>query len=83
VRWCISYSQLVSNNMVCGKGVNLKTDVDMGLFIQAFSNVMAGVPETTNMDELRQVLGQWDAYYKEKLMANGAGEQGQVRKIHG
>jgi len=67
----ISYSQLVSNNMVCGKGVNLKTDVDMGLFIQAFSNVMAGVPETTNMDELRQVLGQWDAYYKEKLMATG------------
>jgi FKBP-type peptidyl-prolyl cis-trans isomerase FklB len=74
----IYYSQGVSNNMVGVMGLNLKTDVDMGLFIQAFSNVVAGTPMTLDTDDLRKTLQQWNTYHKEqidmvtnKLMATG------------
>jgi len=74
----VYYSQGVSNNMVGVMGLDIKTDVDLGLFIQAFSNTVAGVPSTTDIEDLRKILRQWDSYHKEqveavtnKLMATG------------
>jgi FKBP-type peptidyl-prolyl cis-trans isomerase len=48
-------------------GLDLKTDVDLGLFMEAFSNVVAGSTMTINIDDLRKVLRQHDTYHTNQL----------------
>jgi FKBP-type peptidyl-prolyl cis-trans isomerase len=81
----IYYSQGVSNNMVGVKGLDLKTDVDIGVFIQTFSNLVAGVPMTLDVEDLRKVLGQWDTYHKEQIdmATNKLMATGQENKVKG
>jgi FKBP-type peptidyl-prolyl cis-trans isomerase len=65
----IYYSQGVTNNMINTMGLDLKNDVDLAVFLEAFSNVVASVPMEMNIEELRKVLRQQDAYHKDKLDA--------------
>ena len=64
----IYYAQGVTNDMQQHKaGLDPKTDLDLGKFLEAFSNVLVGIPMSTNMDELRKVLVQEDAYQKQRV----------------
>jgi len=64
----IYYAQGVTNDMAQRKaGLDPKADLDLGKFFEAFSNVVVGVPMSTNMEELRKVLAQEDAYQKQRI----------------
>jgi len=64
----IYYAQGVTNDMVRGKaGLDPKTDLDLGVFIETFSNVVVGVPMGTNMEELRQILKAENDYQTNRI----------------
>ena len=64
----IYYAQGVTNDMSRGKsGLDPKTDLDLGLFFEAFSNVVVGVPMSTNMEELRLVLLAENTYQTNRI----------------
>jgi FKBP-type peptidyl-prolyl cis-trans isomerase len=66
----IMYAQGVTNDMVQKRfGLDPKADLDLGVFFEAFSNVVVGTPMSTNMVELRKILLQDDAYQKERILA--------------
>jgi FKBP-type peptidyl-prolyl cis-trans isomerase len=64
----VYYGQLVTNDMVVRKaGLDPHADLDLGKFFEAFSNEVVGVPMSTNMEELRKILAQEDAYQKQRI----------------
>jgi FKBP-type peptidyl-prolyl cis-trans isomerase len=63
----IYYSQGVSNNMVGVMGLDLKTEIDMSVFMEAFSNVVSGASMPMNIEDLRKVLRQRDMYHTNML----------------
>jgi FKBP-type peptidyl-prolyl cis-trans isomerase len=63
----IYYAQGITNNMVGTWGLDIKTDLDMGQFLESFSNVVANVAMPMNVEDLRKVLNQQAAYHKERM----------------
>ena len=66
----VIYAQMVTNHMNNRGGLDAKVDLDLGVFFEAFSNLVAGVPISTNaLDEARKILQQDDAYENERIQA--------------
>jgi FKBP-type peptidyl-prolyl cis-trans isomerase len=64
----IMYAQGISNHMAGNFRLDPKEDLDLPLFIQTFSNYIAGVPTSTNMAELSQILHRYEAYQSNRIM---------------
>jgi len=66
----VIYGQFLTNHMAQNRfGLEPKADLDLGVFFEAFTNVVTGVPMSTNMDELMRILHQDEAYQNERIQA--------------
>ncbi len=63
----IYYSQGLTNDMIAKMGLDIKTELDMGQFMEAFSNVVAGAPMTIDIEDLRKILRQHDSYHTNEI----------------
>ena len=64
------YAQGITNDMMRGKtvyGLEPKVDLEISKFVEAFSNMVSGVPTTMAIADVTKIMQQQDAYHKEKI----------------
>jgi FKBP-type peptidyl-prolyl cis-trans isomerase len=63
----IYYSQGLTNDMINKMGLDIKGELDMGQFMEAFSNVVGGSAMTINIEDLKKILRQHDSYHTNQI----------------
>jgi len=65
-RWDILFAGL-TNDMINKMGLDIKGELDMGQFMEAFSNVVGGSAMTINIEDLKKILRQHDSYHTNQI----------------